>query len=104
MRVLGFVGNDLIYGFGNSEDTWIVNGRVKGLPMYAMHIVDNEMNIQSEYKKENVYISDVKAEDDSKGLFPGVSRLWWRALSWKFQKFPEISRRQFPWPMVKWAL
>jgi hypothetical protein len=63
VRVLGFVGNDLIYGFGNSEDTWIVNGRVKGLPMYAMYIVDNEMVVQSEYKKKNVYISDVRAED-----------------------------------------
>ena len=26
VRVLGFVGNDLIYGFSNSGDKWIVNG------------------------------------------------------------------------------
>lgn len=63
VRVLGFVGNDLIYGFGNSEDTWIVNGRVKGLPMYAMYIVDSEMEIQSEYRKQDIYISDVTAEE-----------------------------------------
>ena len=63
VRVLGFVGNDLIYGFGRSEDTWIVNGRVKGLPLYAMYIADNQMNIENEYNKTGIYIADVVAED-----------------------------------------
>lgn len=31
--------------------------------MYALYIADNEMNIQSEYKKPGIYISDVTAED-----------------------------------------
>ena len=63
VRVLGFVGNDLIYGFSNSGDKWIVNGRMKGMPMYAMYIVDNEMQVESEYRKDGIYISDVVAED-----------------------------------------
>lgn len=63
VRVLGFVGNDLIYGLSKPDDAWIVNGRLKGSPMYAMYIVDNQMQVESEYKKDGVYISDVVAED-----------------------------------------
>lgn len=63
VRVLGFVGNDLIYGLSKPEDSWIVGGRLKGSPMYAMYIVDNQMQMESEYKKDGIYISDVVAED-----------------------------------------
>lgn len=63
VRVLGFVGNDLIYGFGKEKDSWVVNGRRKGLPMYAMYIADNQMNVQSEYRKDGIFIGDVMAED-----------------------------------------
>ena len=63
VRALGFVGSDLIYGFGHESDLWMVNGNVKEFPMYAMYIADNEMNIQSEYKKPGIYISDVTAEE-----------------------------------------
>lgn len=62
-RVLGFVGNDLIYGLGRSEDAWIVNGRVKGMPMYAMYIIDSQMEIASQYQKEGIYIADVVTEE-----------------------------------------
>ena len=30
VRVLGFVGNDLIYGLSSSKDKWIVNGPHEG--------------------------------------------------------------------------
>lgn len=63
VRALGFVGSDLIYGFGHESDLWTVNGTIKELPMYAMYIADNEMNIQSEYKKQGIYISSVTAEE-----------------------------------------
>lgn len=63
VRVLGFVGNDLIYGLSNSQDKWIVNSRLKGMPMYAMYIVDTQMQVVSEYKKDGVYITDVTAQD-----------------------------------------
>lgn len=63
VRVLGFVGNDLIYGLFNSNDKWVVNGRMKGMPMYAMYIVDNEMQVENEYKKDGIYITDVSARD-----------------------------------------
>ena len=63
VRVLGFVGSDLIYGAANAEDIWWKDGRVKGLPMYAMYIVNNDMEIESEYRRENIYISDVSVEE-----------------------------------------
>lgn len=63
VRGLGFVGNDLIYGFGKSEDSWVVNGRIKGLPLYAIYIADKQMNIENEYRKEGIYIADVAVEE-----------------------------------------
>lgn len=63
VRVLGFVGDDLIYGFAKPEDSWIVNGRMREMPLYAMYIADNQMNIESEYRKEGIYIGDVVTGD-----------------------------------------
>lgn len=63
VRVLGFVGNDLIYGLGNTGDIWSVNGRVRDLPMYAMYIMGTDMQIVSQYQKDGVYISGVAVED-----------------------------------------
>lgn len=63
VRVLGFVGNDLVYGLGNAGDTWIVNGRVRDLPMYAMYIMGTDMEVESQYQREGMYISDVVVED-----------------------------------------
>lgn len=63
VSVLGFVGDDLIYGLSRPQDSWIVNGRLKGIPMYAMYIVDNQMHVESEYKKDGIYISDVVSEE-----------------------------------------
>ena len=62
-RVLGFVGSDLIYGLSRESDLWMANGREKELPMYALYIVDDQMRVESEYKKEGIYLSDVVAED-----------------------------------------
>jgi len=63
VRVLGFVGNDLIYGLSHSKDVWLANGRMKGIPMYALYIVDNQMQVEDEYKRDGIYLSDVSAKD-----------------------------------------
>lgn len=63
VRVLGFVGDDLIYGLSNASDQWMVNGRLKDMPMYAMYIVDPQMNVESEYRKDGRYITDVQTQD-----------------------------------------
>lgn len=63
VRVLGFVGNDLIYGFSKSKEKWIDNGRERGAPLYAMYIVDTQMQVESQYQKDGIYISDVVADE-----------------------------------------
>lgn len=68
VRALGFVGSDLIYGFGHESDLWSVNGIVKELPMYALYIADNEMNIQSEYKSRVSIYQMITAEDGNESI------------------------------------
>ena len=36
---------------------------MKGMPMYAMYIVDTQMQVESEYRKDGIYITDVVAQD-----------------------------------------
>ncbi len=62
-RVLGFVGNDLVYGLADTGDSWITNGRVRELPMYAVYIMGTGMEVESQYQREGTYISDVVVED-----------------------------------------
>ena len=63
LHVLGFVGSDLIYGASRQEDVWISNGRVRDLPMYAIYIVDTQMEVESQYQEEGIYITDVSVRD-----------------------------------------
>lgn len=62
-RVLGFVGSDLVYGLGRPEDVWRVNGRVQDLMLYSVRIIGENMEMESEYRQEGVYISGVEVED-----------------------------------------
>ncbi|RGZ00104.1 hypothetical protein [Clostridium sp. AM58-1XD] len=63
LRVLGFVGNDFMYGKARPEDSWINHGRTVDLPMYMMEIVDDGLNVETHYEKTGYYISDVRVED-----------------------------------------
>ncbi len=63
IRVLGFVGSDLIYGLGHQEDIWVSNGRTRDLPMYALYIIGTEMEVESQYQEEGIYITDVNVQD-----------------------------------------
>ena len=38
VRVLGFVGDDFIYGLAHEGSQWVINGRVEELPMYVLEI------------------------------------------------------------------
>ncbi|MBQ6835100.1 MAG: hypothetical protein IJO55_11910 [Lachnospiraceae bacterium] len=62
-RILGFVGNDLVYGTGDSEDYITSNGRTMGLYMNALEITDAEMNSAMHYEKPGYYIRDVVVEE-----------------------------------------
>lgn len=63
VRTLGFVGRDLVYGIAKKDDTWIINGRVEGLPMYSVKIMNDRMEEETSYQESGYYISGVKVED-----------------------------------------
>lgn len=63
VRVLGFVGRDLVYGMAKEGDAWVINGRTADLPMYALEIINDQMQIDTRYEKEGSYIANVKAEE-----------------------------------------
>lgn len=63
VRVLGFVGRDLVYGTSRESDRWIVNGRTEEEPMYNVKIVNDQMEVETTYQKEGSYISKVSVEE-----------------------------------------
>ncbi|MGN0159447.1 MAG: hypothetical protein ACI39W_10010 [Brotaphodocola sp.] len=63
VRTLGFVGGDLVYGIANAKDLWIENGRVKGLPMRSVKIINDQMREETSYEKYGYLISDVRVEE-----------------------------------------
>lgn len=62
-RILGFVGNDCVYGIGQSGDYIMSNGRVMGLYLNSLEIVDEHMENAMHYEKNGYAISDVRVED-----------------------------------------
>lgn len=63
IRLLGFVGNDLVYGLLDGDAGGEEAGGFSVPPMYALEIVGEDMQIQTRYEKEGVYISDVEIQD-----------------------------------------
>lgn len=63
VRTLGFVGGDLVYGLAREGDLWIENGRTRDLPMYALEIMNQAMEVETRYEKPGYYISGVSVED-----------------------------------------
>lgn len=62
-RILGFVGSDCIYGVGEYGDYITSNGRVKGLYLKSLDIVDRNMESAMHYEKNGSYIRDVEVDD-----------------------------------------
>ncbi len=63
VRPLGFVGQDLVYGIAREDNLWVSNGRVKGLPMDAIEIMNQQMQVETRYEKEGYYIAGVDVEE-----------------------------------------
>ncbi len=63
VRVIGFVGNDLVYGLAKAADLWVVNGRIVDLPMYALEIMNTDMAVETRYENSGSYIADVSVEE-----------------------------------------
>lgn len=41
----------------------MLNGRAEDLPMYAIQIVDKDLNVQTRYEKQGFYLGSVEVED-----------------------------------------
>ena len=63
LRVLGFVGSDLVYGLAAADSDIVENGRVTGTAMYALEIVSDTMEVATRYEKDGLYITDVTISD-----------------------------------------
>lgn len=63
VRTLGFVGRDLVYGTARAEDAWLVNGRIRSLPMYNVRIINDQMEEETSYEKAGTYISEVTVDE-----------------------------------------
>lgn len=64
LSIIGFYNDDLIYGERGINDNRIVNGKIKGRPVYALHIVDPELNSVMEYTRDGYYFEDIRLEDN----------------------------------------
>lgn len=63
IRLVGFVGNDLVYGLMEPGEQLFVNGRIIGLPMYSLEIIGENMEVETRYEKEGIYLTDVTVKD-----------------------------------------
>lgn len=63
VRTLGFVGDDLVYGLARKGDLWVENGRIRDLPMYAIEIMNQAMEVETRYEKSGIFISGVSVEE-----------------------------------------
>lgn len=61
-RVLGFVGSDCIYGVGTPGDYIFSNGRIMGLFLESIEIMDKNMASAMHYEKSGYAIRDVEVD------------------------------------------
>ena len=62
IRVLGFMEQDLVYGLAHRGDEWILSNCVKGLPMYRLEIISDQLEILKEYERADNYVTEVSTE------------------------------------------
>lgn len=63
IRLVGFVGSDLVYGLAHAGETLSSDGRITGLPLYAVEIVGTTMETEARYEKEGVFLERVEIQD-----------------------------------------
>lgn len=62
-RILGFVGSDCVYGVGNYGDYVMSNGRIMGLYLRFLEILDKNMECVLHYEKSGKYIREVRVSE-----------------------------------------
>ena len=63
VKLVGFVGSDLVYGLGHPEDLVKRHGRVTGMPLYAVEVVNEAMELETRYEKPDIFLMDVTIAD-----------------------------------------
>ncbi len=64
IKLLGFIGNDLIYGTAKTTDIHTDTSGNTIFPMYKLNVVIYDQDEPEEYKKDNIYISNVSVKDN----------------------------------------
>ena len=65
LSILGFMGNDLVYGAAKPEDVMLGADNVPRFIFNKIVIVDKEGNVKKDYGKENVYITGLNFDGDN---------------------------------------
>lgn len=63
VRTLGFVGRDLVYGRAKEDAVWMKNGRIVDFPMYAVEIMNDQMQVETRYEKSGYLVAGVTVDD-----------------------------------------
>lgn len=63
LRLVGFVGRDLVYGLANPGELLVTDGRVLGTALYAIEIAGDNMETETRYEKEGLYLTNVEIRD-----------------------------------------
>lgn len=63
IRLIGFVGNDLVYGLAHFGEQFVSDGRVTGIPLYAIEIMGTSMELETRYEKQGVYLKEVNIQE-----------------------------------------
>lgn len=63
IQLIGFVGRDLVYGLAEPGDKLTSDGRTVGLALSSLQIVGDNMETETRYEKDGVYITDVGIQD-----------------------------------------
>lgn len=59
LRVLGFIGEDLVYGLNKQTESDIGTLRHE-IPMYELRIMDSEQQLKTEYRKDGIYFGNAE--------------------------------------------
>lgn len=62
-KILGFVGSDCVYGVGEYGDYVMSNGRIMGVYLKSLDIIDRNMANAMHYEKNGSWIRDVRVDE-----------------------------------------
>ena len=65
LSILGFMGNDLVYGAAKPEDVFMGADNVPRFIFDKLRIVDKEGNVKKDYDKESIYITGLNFDGDN---------------------------------------